>query len=545
MKKIIISAAAAVMMLSAAAYAAEPEVDFDYISGILTIQGTTENPDEIITLNILKPGASIDGLYDEHGESILHNDYTVTDNSGSYSFKIPISEGTEKGIYSGYIGAPSFDSPEEFTLAYMSGEEYGEAIERLNTAAGDADEFKSVLDEIGEEIGFVNSLTDSVNADEAAELLRNAVAEQGLSTTNSGDNKKIYDTITVIQAFNENKMTDFADYADSIIIDNKNTIDFYKSIVSGGSGNKIFHDAASGKDISSIDELETVLEDAVMIAVTRYPDGIGNIEKVLKEYSARTGAKTGSAKNANYSAIAGKTFDSVDELVQAFNKSVNSNSTGGNGGGGGGSTGGGAPSGSGPSGNIVSPINPSNPSKPEIDIKFEDLNSVPWAYEAISKLFTLGVISGRSETIFAPNDFVTREEFAKLVVTAFGFEDDNYANNYIDVPSGAWYEKYVCSATEHGICSGIGDSKFGVGSNIKRQDMCVMIYNAIKANGGSLAAGGIEFADAADIADYAAEAVGALANAGIVNGVGDNMFDPNGTATRAQAAVIINNALEK
>ena len=74
--------------------------------------------------------------------------------------------------------------------------------------------------------------------------------------------------------------------------------------------------------------------------------------------------------------------------------------------------------------------------------------------------------------------------------------------------------------------------------------MCVMIYNAIKANGDSLASAGIEFSDAADIADYASEAVGALANAGVVNGVGDNLFDPNGTATRAQAAVIINNALE-
>lgn len=552
LKKIIISAAAAAMLLSSAAYAAEPEIEFDYSSGKLTIQGTTEKPNETITLNILKPGVDIEQLYGENGESILHNDYTVTDDNGRYVFIIPIPEGTEKGQYTGYIGASSFDVPEEFTLAYMSGEEYSEAIERLNAAANDADEFKRVLSEIGKEIGFVNSLTDSVDADKTAELLRNAVYEQGFSTTNSGENKKIYDTITVIQAFNENKMTDFADYADSIVIDNKNTIEFYKNIISGGSGESVFIDAVSGKDISSIDEFETALEDAVMISVARYPDGIGNIEKVLKEYKDRTGAKTDSAKNANYSAVAGKSYSSVDALIEAFNNSVNSNGSGSGSGGGGGSTGGGSTGGSGGGGshtsgtneNIASPINPSNPINPELGIKFEDLNSVPWAYEAISKLFSAGVISGRSDTIFAPNDFVTREEFAKLVVTAFGFNDDNYTNNYVDVPAGAWYEQYVCSATEHGICSGIGDSKFGVGANITRQDMCVMIYNAIKANGDSLASGEIEFSDAADIADYASEAVGALANVGIVNGVGDNLFDPNGTATRAQAAVIINNALE-
>ncbi|HIU57412.1 MAG TPA: S-layer homology domain-containing protein [Candidatus Ornithomonoglobus merdipullorum] len=555
MKKIIISAAAAAVLLSNAAYAVEPEIEFDYNSGKLTIQGTTEKPNETITLNILKPGVDIEQLYGENGESILHNDYTVTDGSGRYVFNISIPEGTEKGQYIGYIGASSFDSPEEFTLAYMSGEEYSEAIERLSAAAGDADEFKKVLSEIGSEIGFTNSLTDSVDADETAELLRNAVSELGLSTTDSGENKRIYDTVTVIQAFNENKMTDFADYADSILIDNENTIGFYKDIISGGSGEQVFINAMSGKNISGIDEFETALEDAVMISVARYPDGIGNIEKVLKEYKDRTGAKTESAKNANYSAVAGRTYSSVDALIEAFNDSVESNGSGGGsgsgggggstgGGGGGGSTGGGGGSVSSSHGNIASPINPSNPTAAELGIKFEDLNSVPWAYEAISKLFSAGVISGRSETIFAPNDFVTREEFAKLVVTAFGFNDDNFTNNYIDVPAGAWYEQYVCSATEHGICNGVGDSGFGVGANITRQDMCVMIYNAIKANGDSLASGEITFSDAADIAGYAAEAVGALANAGIVNGVGDNMFDPNGTATRAQAAVIINNALE-
>ena len=551
MKKIIISAAAAAMLLSNVAYAAGPEIDFDYNSGKLTIQGTTEKPNETITLNILKPGVDIEQLYGENGESILHNDYTVTDDNGRYTFTILIPEGTEKGQYTGYLGASSFDDPEEFTLAYMSGEEYSEAIERLNAAANDADEFKRVLNEIGKEIGFVNSLTDSVDADKTAELLRKAVSEQGLSTTNSGENKKIYDTITVIQAFNENKMTDFADYADSIVIDNKNTIEFYKNIISGGSGESIFIDTISGKDISSIDEFETALEDAVMISVVRYPDGIGNIEKVLKEYKDRTGAKTGSAKNANYSAVAGKSYSSVAALIEAFNDSVDSNGSGSSSGGGSGSGGGGGSTGGGGGSqtggkneNIASPINPSNPVNTELGIKFEDLNSVPWAYEAISKLFSAGIISGRSDTIFAPNDFVTREEFAKLVVTAFGFNDDNYTNNYVDVPAGSWYEQYVCSATEHGICNGIGDSKFGVGANITRQDMCVMIYNAIKANGDSLASGEIGFSDVADIADYASEAVGALANAGIVNGVGDNLFDPNGTATRAQAAVIINNALE-
>lgn len=541
LKKMIILTAAAAMLLPSAAYAAEPGVEFDYNTGRLTIQGTTSVPNETVTLNILKPGVTIEQLYLETGDSILHNDYTVSDGQGAYSFVIPIPDGTEKGQYSGYIGAASFDSAEEFVLAYMSSEEYAEAIGRLNDTASSAEDFKNALAEVGTSIGFSNPLTDSIDGDKAAEILRAAILKNKLDASDSIGNKRVYDTAIVMQAFNENKMTDFAEYADRILINNMNTVTYYTDIISKGAGNAVFHNFMSGKDITDMDDFEICLEDAVMIAVTNYPDGIGNLEKVLKEYKSRTGAKTDKAKSANYSAIAGKSYNNISELISAFNKSVDSNGTDG-----GSSTGSGSrPSGGSGNGIIGGTANPANPVKPELTIKFEDLNSVPWAYEAISKLFAADVISGRSETIFAPNDFVTREEFAKLVVSAFDLADDSFVNNFTDVPAGAWYEKYVCSAAEKGICKGIGDSKFGVGSNITRQDMCVMIYNALQVKGKNLEMGALDFADSEKIADYAAEAIAALANGGVVSGIGDNQFDPQGLATRAQAAVIINNALEK
>ncbi|MCI8404824.1 MAG: S-layer homology domain-containing protein, partial [Clostridia bacterium] len=61
----------------------------------------------------------------------------------------------------------------------------------------------------------------------------------------------------------------------------------------------------------------------------------------------------------------------------------------------------------------------------------------------------------------------------------------------------------------------------------------------------NLSDGELEFADKELVADYAYESVSSLSNLKIVNGVGDNMFDPQGIATRAQAAVIINNAMEQ
>lgn len=81
---------------------------------------------------------------------------------------------------------------------------------------------------------------------------------------------------------------------------------------------------------------------------------------------------------------------------------------------------------------------------------------------------------------------------------------------------------------------------FGVGKNITRQDMCVMIYRAATASGMEIKASDYaEFADDASISDYAKEAVYSLRECGAVNGITETEFAPNENATRAQAAKII------
>ena len=80
---------------------------------------------------------------------------------------------------------------------------------------------------------------------------------------------------------------------------------------------------------------------------------------------------------------------------------------------------------------------------------------------------------------------------------------------------------------------------FGTGRTITRQDMAVMIYRAAVAADVQLPGGYVEFSDEAMIADYAKDSVAALAGAGIINGVGDGRFNPDGNATRAEATVIL------
>ncbi len=92
-----------------------------------------------------------------------------------------------------------------------------------------------------------------------------------------------------------------------------------------------------------------------------------------------------------------------------------------------------------------------------------------------------------------------------------------------------------------GLINGYSDTVFGATDLISRQDMAVIIYNAGKYKNVEMADGSsaLRFADDAEIAEYAKEAVYTLKAMGIVNGVSDIDFAPTRNATRAEAAVII------
>ena len=92
-----------------------------------------------------------------------------------------------------------------------------------------------------------------------------------------------------------------------------------------------------------------------------------------------------------------------------------------------------------------------------------------------------GYINGKSETIFAPNDNITREEFVAIVVRAFEMAAEGDID-YSDVSVSDWYYEPIRIATNNGIITG-SDGSFGTGNNITRQDMAVILYRtALKYN---------------------------------------------------------------
>ena len=126
-----------------------------------------------------------------------------------------------------------------------------------------------------------------------------------------------------------------------------------------------------------------------------------------------------------------------------------------------------------------------------------------------------------------------------MVVTALGLNTIDARAAFGDVSDKDWFAPYIKAAVDNGIVSGQSDDKFGVGENITRQDMAVILANALKYLDKTTEGTGNSFKDASDVSDYAVNAVDTLSAAGIINGYEDGTFQPLNSANRAEAAKVI------
>ncbi len=178
--------------------------------------------------------------------------------------------------------------------------------------------------------------------------------------------------------------------------------------------------------------------------------------------------------------------------------------------------------------------------------QFVDLQLAAWAIDPIEALAARHVIEGYEDGSFRPNVQVTRAAFVKMLMLALDLEENEASSSFTDVQQGAWYAGPIAAAERLGIVKGKSDGTFGVNDFITRQDMAVMAHRAAAIANITLAgSGGEVFADQAAIADYAVNAVQAMQAAGILNGMTNQSFVPDGLSTRAQAAKVIYSILSK
>ena len=172
---------------------------------------------------------------------------------------------------------------------------------------------------------------------------------------------------------------------------------------------------------------------------------------------------------------------------------------------------------------------------------FKDLDNYGWAKKYIEEYSEKNIISGYEDDTFKPDKFVTKEEFAKVVVNVFELKIDNRDFGFEDVEKDAWYYDYVNTLANLGIVNGIGDNKFGIGTNISREDICTILLRILEKQEKELDVENkdVSFDDEETISEYAKKAISKLHGAGIINGITEKEMKPKEKTTRAQMVKMV------
>lgn len=181
--------------------------------------------------------------------------------------------------------------------------------------------------------------------------------------------------------------------------------------------------------------------------------------------------------------------------------------------------------------------------------RFTDLSTNAWYHDGVHYCIDRNLMNGMSETAFAPQTNLSRAMVAVLLYRMAGEPAVSGNSPFVDVPAGIWYTDAVVWAYQNNIVKGISETQFAPNSSVTRQQTAVLLYRFAAFNGEDVSARTdlSLFIDAAKVDGYAVEAMSWAVAEGIINGVAENgtvYLQPQGTTTRAQYATIIYRYLE-
>lgn len=184
-------------------------------------------------------------------------------------------------------------------------------------------------------------------------------------------------------------------------------------------------------------------------------------------------------------------------------------------------------------------------------------NPKAWYYGAVEYVVGRKIMSGsqKGNTVyFAPDDNTTRAQVVLVLANIAGVDTSKYADgNFTDVKKGSWYAGAVNWAAKNGITAGTTPTTFAPNDKVTREQFASFLFRFAKKQYGKdmpKLEGMINFTDAAKISSWAKESVTACVRADIINGMentnkkGTFRFEPKGDATRAQLAVMIRQFME-
>ena len=161
-----------------------------------------------------------------------------------------------------------------------------------------------------------------------------------------------------------------------------------------------------------------------------------------------------------------------------------------------------------------------------------------WGEKAITRWVDLGLAAGYEDGTFRPDRMLTRGEFTTLMCSLLGLAEQA-DNRFGDLPADMWYTPYMLACVKAGILGGT-DAGAEPESPVTREQAAVILARALAIDG---KAGKTSFKDNGDISWWAVHDVKAIADKGIVAGMGDGRFAPKTPLTRAQAVTMLSAAI--
>lgn len=173
---------------------------------------------------------------------------------------------------------------------------------------------------------------------------------------------------------------------------------------------------------------------------------------------------------------------------------------------------------------------------------FTDVKAGDWCFDAVQYVYENGLMNGTSSTQFSPNRVTSRGMIVTILHRLDGTPAAGGFYRFEDVAAGSYCEDAVAWGAENGIVGGYGNGKFGPGSPITREQLAAILYRYVGYKGLSAEAAEDNlagFPDVARVSGYAVSALNWAVGAGLINGTADGTLNPQGSATRAQVAVIL------
>lgn len=173
---------------------------------------------------------------------------------------------------------------------------------------------------------------------------------------------------------------------------------------------------------------------------------------------------------------------------------------------------------------------------------FADVPADAWFKDAVEYVSDNGLMSGVEKDNFAPKVLTNRAMLVTILWRLESCPTGGQTTDFNDIKTSDYFHNAVLWAAENKIVSGVSETNFAPNDSITREQLAAILYRYAVYKGYDVTQGGMavrEFSDYESISDYARGSVAWAVNTGILSGKGENILDPKGVATRAEVASML------